>query len=177
MKNQSTKKLVLSGIFIALGLVLPFLTGQIQSLGNALLPMHIPVLLCGFLLGWPYGLIVGFITPLLRSVVFGMPPMIPFALAMAFELATYGSISGLLYKLMPKKNVFIYAALIIAMVCGRAVWGIAGIFVYRLGNIPFTWSVFAAGAFLNAIPGIVLQIVLIPVIVAAIKRAGLLLNE
>jgi thiamine transporter ThiT len=90
MTKKTTKKMVLSALFIALGLVLPFFTGQIPQIGSRLLPMHIPILLCGFVCGAPFGLAAGFITPLLRSLIFGMPPMMPTAVAMAFELAAYG---------------------------------------------------------------------------------------
>ena len=91
MKNLSVRNIVLAGFFLAVGIVLPFFTMQIPSIGNMLLPMHIPVLICGFVCGWPLGLIVGFILPLLRSMLFTMPPMYPTALAMAFELAAYGA--------------------------------------------------------------------------------------
>ena len=87
---NKTKKIVLGAFFIALGLLLPFITGQIPQIGSALLPMHIPVILCGLLLGWKYGLACGFVTPLLRSALFGMPVMFPMAIAMSFELAGYG---------------------------------------------------------------------------------------
>ena len=90
MKKLSVKEIVLAGFFLALGIVLPFLTMQIPSFGSMLLPMHIPVILCGFICGGPLGLIVGFIVPLLRSALFSMPPMFPTAIAMAFELAAYG---------------------------------------------------------------------------------------
>ncbi|MGI6362987.1 MAG: ECF transporter S component [Bacillota bacterium] len=104
MKNSTTKKIVLAGLFLALGLLLPSLTGQIPSIGKRLLPMHIPVLLAGFALGGPYGLIVGLITPVLRSALFGMPPLFPNAAAMSFELAAYGLLAGLLYKVLPKQE-------------------------------------------------------------------------
>ena len=90
MRKKSVVKLVVAALCLALCLVLPFITGQIREIGNMLCPMHLPVLLCGFLCGWPYGLAIGFIAPLLRSVLFGMPPLFPTALAMAFELAGYG---------------------------------------------------------------------------------------
>jgi len=171
LNKLSTKRLVLSGLFLALGLLIPFLTAQIPSLGSRLLPMHIPILLCGFICGWPYGLIIGLVLPVFRSMLFGMPPMFPTAVAMAFELATYGLMTGLLYKLLPKKNVSIYASLILSMVCGRIVWGIVSFFLYRLNETAFTWEIFMAGAFLNAIPGIVIQIIIIPVAVIALSKA------
>ena len=173
--KKTTKKLVLSAMFLALGLVLPLLTGQIQQIGSMLLPMHIPVLLCGFICGWPYGLAVGFILPLLRSVTFGMPPMYPVAIAMAFELATYGFVSGLLYARAKKKNILsIYLSLIVAMIAGRLVWGVAEIVLLGLKGNAFTWQAFLAGAVLNAIPGIILQLILIPVILFALQKAKLI---
>ena len=103
MKKQMTvRKTVLAALFLAIGLILPFITMQIPAVGKMLCPMHIPVLLCGYILGGPYGLIVGFITPLLRSVTFGMPVMLPNAICMAFELATYGLVSGILSGKMKK---------------------------------------------------------------------------
>ena len=102
------KKLVLAGVFLALCLLLPFVTGQIPQIGAALSPMHIPVLLCGFVCGWPYGLVVGFVAPLLRFMLFGMPPIFPTGIAMAFELAAYGALTGILYRLLPKKTPYIY---------------------------------------------------------------------
>ena len=96
MKRNHVKQLVLASMFLALALALPFLTGQIPQIGSMLCPMHIPVLLCGFFCGWPWGAAVGAVAPLLRSLIFGMPPMFPTALCMAFELATYGAVSGYL---------------------------------------------------------------------------------
>ena len=157
-------------MFLALGLVLPFFTGQIREIGNKLLPMHIPVLLCGFLCGPQYGLLVGFITPLLRSLLFSMPPL-PRAIGMAFELATYGAVTGLLYRKLPKYKARIYISLLIAMVAGRLVWGIVSILIYGIEGSAFTWQMFAGGAFLNAIPGIVVQIILIPVLMLALEKA------
>lgn len=177
MNNLAIKKIVLAGLFLALGLVMPLITGQIPSLGNALLPMHIPVLLAGFVLGGPYGLVVGLLTPVLRSVLFGMPPMFPRAVAMSFELAAYGLLTGLLYRGLRMKDWSIYVSLVIAMVLGRVVWGAASMLLFGLQGNTFTWQMFIAGAFLNAIPGIILQLVLIPVLVIALKRARLMVNE
>lgn len=163
-------KMVLGAMFLALALVLPFLTGQIQQIGNALCPMHIPVLLCGFFCGPVYGAVVGLIAPLLRFLLFGMPPLMPIGIAMCFELMTYGLVSGLLYKLLPKKKLNVYVALLGAMLAGRVIWGIARVILLGLGEFEFGWAAFLSGAFLTAIPGIIVQIVLIPILVIALKK-------
>ena len=171
---KQTRKLVLSAFFMALGIVLPFLIGQIPQIGRMLLPMHIPVLLCGFICGWQYGLIVGFITPLLRGVMFGMPVLMPSGAGMAVELAVYGLITGVLYAKLPKKVPYIYVSLLGAMIAGRIVWGIASIAIYGFMGNQFSMELFMAGAFLNAVPGIILQIILIPAIMIALKKARVL---
>ena len=161
-------------MFLGIGLVLPFLTGQIKYVGKMLLPMHIPVLLCGLICGWKYGLSVGFILPLLRSMMFGMPHMYPNAVAMAFELATYGFVSGFLYSHSRWQCVrALYRCLIIAMIAGRIVWGIAEVVLLGIGNGGFTVAAFITGAFAEAFPGIILQLIVIPVIMVSLNRAKL----
>ncbi len=167
----SVKKLVYAAVCLALALVLPFLTGQIPEVGNALCPMHIPALLCGFVAGWPWALGVGFIAPLLRNLLFGMPPLYPVGIAMAFELAAYGFLAGVLYRALPKKTVNIYVSLIVSMLGGRVVWGIVRFLLAGLSGGEFPMSAFIAGGFTTAIPGIIVHIVLIPVIVMALKKA------
>jgi len=171
---RSTKKLILAALFLALGYVLPFFTGQIPAVGKMLLPMHIPVLLCGFVCGWQYGLLVGFVVPLFRSVLAGMPVMMPTAVGMAFELAAYGVISGYLYQKLPKKPVNIYVTLISAMLGGRIVWGIISVLLYGIQGNVFSWQLFMGGALLNAVPGIIVQLVLIPIIVIILEKTGLM---
>ena len=172
-RNTTVKKLVSAGVCLALCLVLPFLTGNIPQIGSALSPMHIPVLLCGFICGWPYGLAVGFAAPLLRHLLFHMPPM-PAALSMAFELAAYGVLTGVLYRLLPRKPFHIYVTLIVSMLLGRVVWGAAQVVVLGLSGSAFSWQAFMAGAFINGIPGIICHIVLIPIIVFAWQKARLM---
>ena len=174
--NKIIVKLTYSALCLALGLVLPFLTGQIPEIGAMLCPMHFPVILCGFLCGFPWGMAVGFITPILRSVIFGMPPMMT-AIPMAFELLTYGLLAGLLYKLIENKVFGTYVSLISAMIGGRIVWGIAQFVITGLQGTSFPFEAFIAGAVLNAIPGIVAQVVLIPLIVFALERANLVFND
>ncbi len=171
---KSTKQLALSAFFLASGLLLPFLTGQIPSLGNKLLPMHFPILLCGFICGWKYGLAVGFIAPLLRSILFAMPPMFPIAASMAFELAVYGLLTGLLFYRFSKRTAGIYFTLIVSMIGGRLAWGAVSYVLYGLRGSDFTFQLFLAGAFTNAAPGIILQLILIPAILVALRRARLL---
>ena len=172
--NNSTTKLTLSAMFMAVGMLLPMITGQIPQIGNMLLPMHIPVFLCGLLCGWQYGAVIGFILPLLRSLVFGMPPMFPNAVAMAFELATYGLITGILYYQASCQNIrVLYCSMLTAMVAGRIVWGMAEVILLGIGHNRFTWQAFMTGAFLTAVPGILLQFILIPSIMAALNKTGL----
>lgn len=161
-------------MFLALGLVLPFVTGQIPEIGAMLLPMHIPVLLCGLICGWQHGTIVGFVLPLLRYMLFGMPPIFPTGMAMAFELAAYGFLSGFLYQRARWHCVIsLYRCLIAAMIGGRIVWGMISVLLLGLAGQPFTWQLFITGAFLTAIPGIVLQLVFIPAMMVALERAGM----
>lgn len=169
-KKSGIFQIILSAMFLAIALILPLITGQIQKIGNALCPMHIPVLLCGFFCGPIYGLIVGFIAPLLRFALFGMPPIVPAGIGMCFELATYGLVSGMMYKIFPKKKIYIYASLIIAMIAGRIVWGLVRTLLYGLIHTEFGLEAFIAGAFLNAIPGIIVQLLLIPLLVMLLKR-------
>lgn len=185
MRNKSVYQLILAGLFIAIGLILPFLTGQIPEIGSKLSPMHIPVFLCGFVCGWPYALAAGFITPLLRSLIFGMPPLFPTAVAMAFELATYGVATSLMFRFLRKVmsgstagNIFsIYLTLITAMLAGRAVWGLVSVPLYLMNGSAFSLSAFTAGAFVNAVPAIILHIVLIPFIIMALDKAKLIPKE
>lgn len=173
MNRAQIRNLVLAAMFLALGLVLPLLTGQIRTIGSMLLPMHIPVFLCGLICGWQYGGAVGFICPLLRYAIFHMPPM-PMGIGMAFELATYGIVVGLVYGRSRWKCVYsLYRAMLIAMICGRLVWGIARTIMIGAANVPFGWQTFITVGFVEAIPGVILQLVLIPIIMVALDRAKL----
>lgn len=170
MKLHPIRSLTYASLCLALCLVLPFLTGQIPEIGGMLCPMHFPVLLCGFLCGPWWGAAVGVTAPLLRHFLFHMPPLVT-AIGMTFELATYGLVAGLLYRRLPRKPVSLYAALLCAMVAGRAVWGCAMVVITGVSGTEFGWQLFLSGALLNAIPGIAAQLVLIPVLVMALQRA------
>ncbi len=175
MKKQNQLiNLALAAMFLAFAFVMPFLTGQIQQIGNMLCPMHIPVILCGFLCGGPWGLAVGFIAPFLRSLILGMPPMYPVAFAMAFELATYGLVSGILYRAFPKRKGYIYLSLVISMIIGRLVWGAVQFLCAGLDASAFGLAAFWAGAVANAIPGMILQLVIIPVVVMLLEKTRII---
>lgn len=173
-KQNDLVNLALAAMFLALAYVMPFLTGQVPQIGSMLCPMHIPIILCGFVCGAPWGLVVGFVAPLIRSLTLGMPSLYPVAFAMAFELAAYGFISGILYRIFPKKNGYIYCTLIISMIIGRLVWGAVQFVCMGLDASKFGFSAFWAGAVTNALPGIVLQIAVIPVVVMLLKKAKLI---
>lgn len=171
MKTRNEiKNLTLSAMFLALAFVMPFLTGQIPQIGSMLCPMHIPVLLCGFFCGAPWGLGVGFVAPLLRSFVLGMPYMFPTAFCMAFELAVYGFVAGFLHNKLPKKKVNVYVSLLSAMIMGRLVWGAVMFVCMGFDVSAFGFQAFLAGAVVNAVPGIVLQIVLVPIVVITLEK-------
>ena len=165
------QQLVISAVCLALCMVLPFLTGQIPEIGSMLSPMHIPVLLCGFICGPAWAAVVGALAPLLRFALFSMPPLFPTGVAMCVELAAYGAVSGLMYRALPRKPVSIYISLITAMLAGRVLWGIVRLALTGVTDSPFTWSAFIAGAFTQAVPGIILHIMLIPLIVLALEKA------
>ena len=167
-------RLVFAAMFLALAYVMPFLTGQIPEIGSMLCPMHIPVLLCGFVCGWPWGLLVGFIAPLLRSLTLGMPPLFPMAFCMAFELAAYGAATGILHRLLPRKKLLVYCSLLMSMIAGRIVWGAAMFAFLAINGGGFTFSAFIAGAFTNAILGIVIQIALVPILVMILDNPKIL---
>jgi len=198
-ENNTIKTITLPAVFAALGLVLPFVTAQVPAIGNMLLPMHIPVLLTGIVSGWKYGLMIGFALPLARSFLFGSPPIYPIGVSMAFELATYGAVIGFLYNfksLKTESNVIhpvefnsplkkptiymfkhpynIYFSLITAMIAGRIVWGGVTMFLFNRLGWDFTFQIFMMGAFFNAIPGLILQIILIPFLTILLKKRRIL---
>lgn len=171
MKNVKLKNLILSALFLAMGMVLPFLTGQIKEIGDSLLPMHLAVMLCGLICGPKYGSAVGLIMPFLRSLCFGMPPLYPNAVYMSLELLTYALVIGLLYKLVKDKHIgYLYICLVASMISGRIVWGSAKAILLGIGGKPITIKALIIGGVVDAIPGIILQLILIPTIMHIIRK-------
>ena len=173
-------RLVLASVLLATGLILPMITGQIQAIGKIISPMHIPVLIGGLTLGPIWGLAVGFITPILRGLLFGMPPIPHAAFPMAFELGAYGLFGGLFYppvrRKLPNLGAIVFA-LLLAMIAGRLVGGAAKALLLALGVIgtqtPFTLAAFWASYFVGTLPGALIHLVLVPAVVAALERAKL----
>lgn len=174
MMANGNRKLVYTGLFMAIGLILPMFVKfiPVSNPGAIFLPMHIPVLLCGFICGIYYGAVCGMILPLLSFCITGIPPIFPVGISMVFELCAYGTLAGLLYKLTKGK---IYLTLIGAMIGGRIVMGIANVIIFGLADKAYGTAAFISGAFITALPGIIIQIILIPVIVKAMKKSRLML--
>ena len=168
--RQNLLRLCISALFLALALVLPFATGQIPTIGKMLCPMHIPVLLCGFICGPIYGGAVGAVAPILRSLLFTQPKIYPDASGMCVELMFYGVTAGLLYMILPKKKPFIYVSLVSAMIVGRIAWGTMRTLFYGIWGTAFGWQAFVAGGFANAFPGIVIQIIFIPLLIMTLEK-------
>lgn len=170
MKKKTLKNTVLSAVFLTMGLLLPLLTGQIPVVGKALCPMHLPVLLCGFICGPFWGAAVGIITPILRSFIFEMPQLYPTAIGMAAELCAYGFMSGIMYRLLPKRKIFIYPSLIISMIAGRLVYGVVKLGLYMIKADGFSLAAYWTENFVKTLPAIILQIVIVPPLVMIAKK-------
>lgn len=175
MNHTSTRRLVTTALCTALGVVLPQLLHAVPNAGSVLLPMHIPVLLCGLTCGWAYGLGCGLLTPLLSHLITAMPPaaLLP---AMVCELAAYGLIAGLAARLIRtgRRTADIYIQLISAMLLGRVVYGVTNALFFRAG--AYSMEVFVTAAFVTALPGIVIQLVLLPALILLLEKAKVLEN-
>ena len=164
--NQSVRKLTISAMFLAVGIILPMAFHSFgPNAGATFLPMHLPVLLCGFLCGPAYGAFIGVLTPLLSSFLTGMPVLVPTGIAMVFELSCYGCLSGLLLK-----HFHLYVALILTMLAGRIVNGIVNLILLSFMGKAYTLTIFLTVSFITAIPGILLQLLLVPLLVKAITH-------
>lgn len=173
-ETASTKRLVLASLFLAFGQILPIFTAQIPQVDLMMLPAYIPVFLCGYICGWSNGLIVGLITPIMRSMLFGIPPMVPYATAKSLEFAAYGFLTGILRGRLPQKRLSLYIIIIVAMVAGRFIWG--AVFIFLTGTtltLP-TWVTVMSGGFLFTGIGITVQMILVPLVLAALKKSKIM---
>ena len=159
--NSTTKKLVFCALCIALGVLLPMAFHVIPNAGSIFLPMHIPVLICGLFCGWQYGLACGILT--------GMPPamMLP---QMIIELGVYGLVAGLCTKYIKVENELakLYICLIVAMLAGRIINGLVNTFI--LSTQGYTLAVFMSASFITCLPGILIQLICIPILVRTLNK-------
>ncbi len=171
--NSKTRRLVLTALFIAIGVVLPQAFHAIPNAGSIFLPMHIPVLIAGFAVGPLFGAICGILTPILSHLIFGMPPAMMLA-QMICELAVYGFMTGLLNSLIKIKNPVVknYAVLILSMLSGRLAYGILNALIFKAGS--YSLQAWLSAAFITALPGIAIQLILIPILVARLRKADLI---
>lgn len=166
---NKTKQLTISSMCLALGVILPQAFHVIPNAGNILLPMHIPVLICGFISGPLYGLLVGFLTPLMSHIIFGMPPA-PILIQMLIELSMYGLFTGILSKKIKIKNELLnnYIVLVLSMIIGRVIYGVLNMLIFKAGS--YSLSIWLAAAFVTGLPGIFVQLLIIPLLVKITKH-------
>ena len=174
MKKMSpVKKSIITAVCIALCVVLPQAFHAIPNAGSIYCPMHIPVLLCGLICGWQYGLLCGIAGPLVSALITGMPPaaVLP---GMLVECAAYGALTGLMMQLVHTKKVYpdLYISLLVAMLGGSIISGIAKALIFSAGS--YSMTAWVTGSFVTSLPGIIVHLVLIPSIVYALMKAKLI---
>ena len=172
---SSIKKAVAAAMCAAMCVVLPVMLHALPNAGSALCPMHIPVLLCGFICGWAYGLLCGLAGPLLSSFITGMPSMgtLP---VMASELMAYGAAAGIMMRLVRTKITYIdlYISLLTAMVAGRVLAGVMSALIFLGSGVSYSMSLWAASYFITSLPGIVIHLTVLPGIVLALEKSRLI---
>jgi len=174
--KTNTREITYTAILLAIGVMLPRFVNiiPIPNLASILSPMHIPVLICGFLVSWKYAGLLGLMLPLVAFLINGMPPIFPVGISMMAELATYGIAAALLFKYTRGR---ILISLIGAMLLGRIVMGIMNTILLGFAGVPYGLEVFLASAFINMIPGIITHIIIVPLIVKALIRARLSIHR
>ena len=170
---SNVKKSIITAVCIALCYVIPLMFHGIQNAGSIFCPMHIPVFICGLICGWQYGLLCGIAGPALSSALSGMPP-VAILPSMMVELAVYGTAAGLMMKLVRTKSTYadLYISLIVAIVCGRVLAGLAKALIFARGS--YSMSAWIAGSVVTRWPGTVIQLVFIPTIVFALMKSHLI---
>lgn len=178
-RNDVLYRMIVTAVLLAAGLVLPFLTGQLQSIGQLISPLHIPAFICGLTCGPLWGGLLGAVLPLLRMALFSMPPL-PAALPMTFELCAYGAATGVLYPVLcraiRKRFPAMLGALVAAMVCGRILGGAAKALLLAGGAIsgtPLTFEAFIVSYFVDTAVGAAIHLVVVPAVVTALEKARL----
>ena len=171
-KMTSVKRICICAACIALCVVLPMAFHAFPNGGSVFLPMHIPVLLCGMICGWPFGLVCGLMGPALSSLLTSMPPAAMLA-PMMIECGVYGAASGLLLHFVRTGKTYpdLCISLVAAMLLGRVVAGIAKALIFTPGLSLAAW---ATASFVTGLPGIAIQLFLIPILIHTLSRARLI---
>ena len=172
MKMSYIKRLTITALCVALCVVLPMAFHMIPNAGSVMLPMHIPVLLCGLVCGWQYGLLCGLLGPLVSSILTGMPPMAVLP-GMMVECGMYGCVGGLMMERIRTGSLYadLYISLPVAMLAGRVISGVVKALILTPGLSIAAW---ATASFITALPGIAVQLILLPTLIVALTRAGLI---
>lgn len=178
MKKKDLYRMVTTAVLLAIGMVLPFLTGQMQAFGKLISPLHIPVFICGLTCGPVWGAALGLVLPILRSVVFGMPRLMPTAVTMMGEMAMYGLITGLMDPILCRvlKRHRLWAmllSLVIAMLAGRAAGGVVNAAILSAQGSGYSFAMFVASYFSSTLVGAAIHLVVVPVVVLALEKARL----
>ncbi|CAK7084867.1 ECF transporter S component [Tissierella sp. P1] len=166
-EKNNTKRLIIAGLLLAIGVIIPTIFHTTGIPGNIFLPMHVPVLIGGFLLPPYLALLLGMLTPILNSLITGMPPLFPMAVIMIFELGIYGLVASILYRKLELPSV---VALIISMIAGRIMAGLVVFILAAFFAIEMDPMIFVIGGVTTGIPGIIIQLVLVPSLVYSIVR-------
>ena len=170
------KKAIITAVCISMCVVLPMAFHSIPMGGRIFLPIHIPVLICGLICGWPFGLLCGLAGPLLSYLLTSMPSIgdLP---SMMVELAIYGVTAALMLKFVHTKKVFadLYISLLTAMLLGRLVTGVVRTYIFAPGS--YTMAIWASAYFVESFPGMVIQVVLVPLVVVSLMNARLIPNR
>lgn len=174
-KDLITRKLCFTAMCFALCMTLPFLTGNLAEFGKLLCPMHLPVLLCGAACGAVWGGALGLVAPIIRSLAVGAPVLFPMAISMSVELFFYGFVMGIFVKIFKKNTLNVYISLLISMICGRIAGGAFKVLLLTFGAISdYGWQIFFTGYFVETLPGAVLQLIVIPPAIYAIRKHRLI---
>ncbi|HAE91967.1 ECF transporter S component [Tissierella praeacuta] len=166
-EKNNTRKLVIAGVLLAIGIIVPTIFHTTGIPGNVFLPMHIPVLIGGFLLPPYLALILGMLTPILNSLITGMPKLFPMTVIMIFELGIYGLVTSILYRKLKMPSVI---SLIVSMISGRIMAGFVVFILAAFFEVKMDPMFFIIGGVTTAIPGIIIQLILVPSLVYSIVK-------
>ncbi len=169
MKLSNQKRALFAAACTLLGLVLHLVLSLVPNGEIHLAPLQLPVLLCGLVCGWPFGLLCGLCTGGLGALLPGMLPLLP---RMLLELCAYGAISGLMMRFVHTRRLFadLYLSLAGAQLLGRAAAGAANAFFFFAGE--YSAALWLRESFLIVWPGIFTQLLLLPMMAASLEKAG-----